>query len=171
MGLFNDLFVNSDLKARTDQLNSQWQALSGQSYSCNWGGGTQVQFDSDFQAWFTYYNSGDLDDAETNSWQSKAQEWSNNFAAFGCGTSSDIGVTSSGIPTVKTPPPNEQAPLAKAASSIGDSITNAFSGVWNTLKTVGWVAVGLIVLILGGIVYLLTHTNISSPQGSIGPST
>ena len=170
MSFFNDLFVNSDLKARTDQLNSQWNALSGQSYACHWGGGTQVQFDGDYQAWFTYYNSGDYEDAETNSWQSKAQEWSRNFAAFGCGTPSDIGATSSGIPTISDPLPNEQPALAKAASGIGDSLKNAFAGLWNTLETIGWVAVGLVVLILGGIVYLFTHTNISTPQGSIGPS-
>lgn len=170
MSLFNDLFVNSDLQARSDQLNSQWQALSGQSYACNWGGGTQVQFDSDFQAWYTYYSSGDLDDAETNSWQSKAQEWSINFASFGCGTDPSIGTTSSGIPTVKTPPANVAAPLANVASGIGDTLKNAFSGLWNSLATIGWVAVGLVVLILGGIVYLFTHTNISTPEASIGPS-
>lgn len=170
MSLFNDLFVNSDLQSRTDQLNSIWQSLSGQSYSCSWGGGTQVQFDSDYQAWFTYYKSGDFDDAETNSWQTKAQTWSNDFAAFGCGTPSDIGATSSGIPTVKDPPPNQQAPLAKAASGIGDAIKNALASIWTTIETAGIVVAVVIVLILSGIVYLLTHTNVSTPTASIGPA-
>lgn len=179
MSLFPDLFVDPSLRARQDQLNAQWNSLRASYTLCNnTPDAAFAEFATDYASWQTFYASesdwsSDSFNA-TNSWQQKAVQWSNNMKAWGCtGNDEDNSdaSTPSGIPGISAPPTDEQGAVGKAASSVGDAVKNAFAGVWNTLTTIGWVAVGLVVLILGGIVYLLTHTNVSTPQASIGPSS
>jgi hypothetical protein len=179
MSLFPDLFVDPSLRARQDQLNATWNGLRASYGVCqNTPDASFAEFTTDYNAWQAFYASEsdwttDSFNA-TNSWQQKAVQWANNFKAWGC-TGSDPENSGNdtpvnGLPIVKDAPPDEKGSVGQAASSIGDAIKNGLAGVWNTIETVGWVVVGLIVLILGGIVYLLTHTNVSTPTASIGPA-
>ena len=170
MSLFPDLFVDPSLRARQDQLNAQWNAMRASFSMCqNTPDASFAEFVTDYNAWKAFYDSesdwsSDSFNA-TNVWQTKAVQWSNNFNAWGCtGNADDAPPTApSGIPDVAPAPADEQGVVGKAAASFGDTVKNALAGVWNTWKVVGWVAVGFAVLLLGGIIYLFTHTNVSTP--------
>jgi hypothetical protein len=180
MSLFPDLFVDPSLRARQDQLNATWNGLRASYGVCqNTPDASFAEFTTDYNAWQAFYASEsdwttDSFNA-TNSWQQKAVQWANNFKAWGCTgsdpTNSDVTTPTNGIPGVSAPPADEQGVIGKAATSLNDSVKNALAGFWNTLTTIGWVAVGLIILILGGIIYLFTHTNVTTPTASIGPSS
>lgn len=169
MSLIN-VFSDPKLRARQDQLDAQWKSLRAVYQMCDQTPDSAfAEFSTDFRAWSEFYDSGsdwssDSNNA-TNVWQSKAKEWADKLTGWGCyGNFDSSGVTNSGVPGVKNPPPDEKSIL----ESVTDSVSSAGSDFFGTLSTIGWVAVVLFVLILGMVVYVLTHAKASTPYGNIG---
>jgi hypothetical protein len=176
MSLFPDLFVDPSLRARQDQLNATWNGLRASYTICqNTPDASFAEFTTDYNGWQAFYASEsdwttDSFNA-TNSWQQKAVQWSNNFTAWGCtGNDPDNSDSStpSGIPGVTAPPADEQGALASAAAALEAPATSALSSIWSTISTIGWVAVGLAVLIVFALVYTITHAKIATPTATIG---
>jgi len=174
MPLFN-IFSDPKLRARQDQLNAQWISLWAAWQNCdNTPDSAFPEFVSDRNAWNEFYDSGsdwtaDSNNA-TNVWQAKAKEWADKLGSWGCSGNFDVTDVSSpsGIPGVKEPPPDEQSALSKAGDAISKVGGGFLGGLWSSIKTVGWVAVGLVVLVLGLVVYLLTHAKVKTAEGSLG---
>jgi|SRR5882672_2669530 len=164
-----NLWSDPQTRARQDQLNAQWNALWGVWQNCdNTPDSAFAEFATDLKAWREFYNSAsDFSAASinaTNSWQQKAKDWSDKLTGWGCTGNQSSDDLPSGIPGVKAPPPDEQSLLSKATSGVGNSVSSFLS----TLTTIGWVAVGIVVFLVLGIIYTLTHVKVSSPTGSIG---
>ena len=169
-----NLFTDAKLRSRQDILDAQWNSLKATYGTCDQTPDAAfAEFATDYRLWKDFYDSesdwsSDSFNA-TNVWQDKAKEWSTRIAGWGCSGNfilSDGAQSTdySGIPGVKDVPPDEQSLLGKAA----DTITGLEGSIWDRLATVGWIAVGLVVLLIGGAIYLLTHVKVSAPQGSIG---
>lgn len=177
MGILPDFFVDEKLRASQDVLDGQWKSLNGLQSRCDGvPDSSWVEFVNDFRNWQEFYASesdwsADAHNA-TNVWQAKAKEWAEKFSAWGCvGTVGSVGgiyiepeTGPNGIPGVKEPPPDTQSIVARA----GEAYKEAAGGFLSSLKTIGWVSVGIIVLIVLCLGYVLTKTTISLPQGSIG---
>ena len=128
------------------------------------------EFATDYAAWQEFYGSeSDWSSNSfnaTNEWQTKAGEWADKLSQWGC-TGNDENAPAdapSGIPGVKPAPADQQSLIDKAGKVVSDDIT----GVTNTIKTIGWVALGVVVLIIVGLIYLIPHTKVSTPSGGIG---
>jgi hypothetical protein len=172
-----NIFSDPKLRTRQDQLDGQWYSLLQVVQFCdNVPDSSFSNFTSDLRAWQAFYESGSdwssSSENATNDWQAKALEWSKQLNAWGCtGNISGSDSTQSGIPGVKTPPPDQGDFLDKAvdaAKGLADKATGPLDAIWNRIATVGWVALGLIVLILGLAVYSLTHVKANTPYGSVG---
>ena len=174
MPLFN-IFSDPKLRTRQDQLNAQFNSLWAAYQNCdNTPDSSFPEFISDRNAWKEFYDSGsdwtaDSNNA-TNLWQTKAKEWADKLSGWGCSGNFDVTdtTTPSGIPGVKEAPPDEESALSKAAKAAAGAGGSFFGGLWSSIKTVGWVAVGLVVLVLGLVVYLLTHAKVKTAEGSLG---
>ena len=171
MSILPNLFSDPVLRTRQDQLNAQWNSLRASYTLCqNTPDASFAEWATDYAAWQEFYNSES--DWSTNSfnatneWQAKAADWASKFASWGCtGNDPDYeaGVPS-GIPGVKPPPADQQSLIDKAGQIVSDDV----GGVTSTIKTIGWIAVGVLVLIIVGLIYLIPRTKVSTPSGGIG---
>lgn len=160
-------------------LDSQWNSLKAAYSVCdNTPDSSFSEFTTDFNNWKTFYKSGtdwssDANNA-TNIWQNTAKSWSDRLNQWGCtGTATlspgSVGADqpdpTGGIPGIKTAPPDTQSIWQQAKTAIGE----AGSGLWSEISFVGWAILGVVVLLVFGLVYILTHTKVSVPGvGSIG---
>jgi hypothetical protein len=165
MSILPDIFVDPKLRARQNQLDAQWKALRSSFQTCDATPDSSfAEFTTDFDNWSAFYatesdwSAGSK--SATDEWQTKAQDWSNRLRSWGCTGSFDgfnvvsaLGDTSSGIPTVKDPPPDDPGLLDSVLSGV-HKVTDP---VTSTAATIGWVAVGLLILIIGSIVWIVTR--------------
>lgn len=179
MSLGDYIFTDPALKARQDVLAAQWNSLRAAFSVCdNTPDSSFSEFQTDYTNWTTFYNSGtdwssDANNA-TNTWQTTAKSWADRLNQWGCnGTAtlspgsvgSDQPDPTGGIPGIKTAPPDTTSLLEQAKNAIG----NAGNGLWSDITTIGWAILGVLVLIVFGLIYVLTHVKISLPAyGSIG---
>lgn len=172
MSFLPNVFSDPALKARQDVLQGQWRALHELSQSCD--GLTSeswYQLETDWLNWGTFYDSGSdwssSSEKATNEWQRKAQEWSARLNSAGCHGSviaDDINPVDTGIPGVKDPPPLTPGLLDEASVAF-EKGTDALA---SPFKTLGWVAVGVVVLIIVGIVVITTQGHASGYGVSVG---
>jgi hypothetical protein len=175
MALFG-LLVDQKLRARQDLLDGQWKSLKAAFTTC---GDTPdswfAEFSTDFAAWSDFYASesdwSSGSKSATDEWQTKAQDWSNKLSTLGCtgnwdniNTVSALGQTSSGIPTVKDPPPDDPGLL----DSVLAGVHKVTDPVTNTAATIGWVAVGLMIVIIAAIVWIITKGSVSGYGVKVG---
>lgn len=174
MALFN-IFSDPALKARQDVLDAQWSSLNALFNTCDaMPSQSWVEFVNDLKSWRIFYDSGSdwssSSEKATNEYQVKAQEWSQRLDAAGCRGSvgsvggDDIPGSVSGIPGVKDPPPLTPGLLDEAASAF-EKGTDALS---SPFKTLGWVAVGIVVLIVVGLVVITTKGHASGYGVEVG---
>lgn len=168
-GTLPNIISDPKLRTRQDQLDAQWSSLWAVYQGCdNTPDSSFSNFATDLRNWRVFYNGGSdwssSSENATNEWQSKAQEWSNKLNTWGCTGNQSADDLPNGLPTVKDPPPDVKSILENAKDAISHETDSFFS----TLATMGWVAVGLAVLVVLAIVYLLTHAKVSTPQASIG---
>ncbi len=171
MALFN-VFSDPVVAAQQAQLDGQWQALNVVQDQCNQIPTTAlVEFYNDLQAWNTFYASGSDWSASsknaTNDWQKKAQEWSNKFTGWSCGNTPGIIAPDTGtslIPGVKDPPPDDPGLLAGLKSDALAPI----NAIESYIRAAGWIAVGLVVLVVGAIVYISTRGKVSGYGLTVG---
>jgi hypothetical protein len=176
MSLFPNIVSNPALRARQDQLDAQWSSLNGIQQNCSdlpsqaW-----VQFVNDLRNWREFYDSGSdwsqSSEQATNDWQIKAQEWTTRMAASGCGgTAGSVGDTyipaAGGIPTIKDPPPLSQGLLDEAS----DAFKKGTDALESPFKTLGWVAVGIVVLIIVAVIWISTRGHASGYGVDVGRS-
>ena len=165
-----NLFSDPKLRARQDILDGQWNSLWSAWNSCDQTPDSLFpSFATDRNNWKTFYNSEADWTANsfnaTNEWQAKAQSWSEQLTAWGCNGNTEVDYDSaSGIAGVKAPPVDEVSVVSSAIDKVG----NLGGGLFDTFKTMGWVAVFLVVGLGIGLIYLLTHIKASTPQGSVG---
>ncbi len=165
-----NLFSDPKLRTRQDQLNAQWNSLLSVYQTCdNTPDSAFSEFITDLKAWRTFYDSeSDWSSSSanaTNEWQAKALDWTSRLSEWGCTGNQDGEYgTPNGIPGVKEPPPDSTSILDDAKAVVSGGADSFFG----SLATVGWVATGLAILIVIGIVYLLTHVSASTPYGSVG---
>lgn len=176
MALFN-VFSDPKLAARQAQLDSQWRSLNALVNTCNnVPSSSWVEFVADFKSWTEFFQSGSdwsaSSKAATDEWQSKAQTWVDRISSYGCagtlGSVDGINVVSAvgdaGVPTIKDPPPNDPTFLDEVTATVG-KVTEP---IWSRIGTVGWVAAGLIVLIILGLVWVLTKGKASGYGVKLG---
>lgn len=179
MALFN-FFSDPALKARQDQLDADWNSAWAVVQTCDGvPASTFSGFSTDRANWKTFYDSGSDWSSDsynaTNEWQARLKTYTDQFKQWGCtgsfaltpGTvgADDPTPENNGVPGIKAPPPDQQSFFSQAKDAIG----NAEQGLWSSITTVGWVILGVVVLLIFGLVYVLTHVKVSSPQyGSIG---
>ena len=177
MSFLPNIFSSPELRARQDQLDGQWSSLNGIQQTCNeFPSQAWVEFSNDLRNWREFYDSGSdwsqSSEKATNEWQIKAQEWTTRMRASGCtGTAGSAGgdyipSSQSGIPGVKDPPPLSQGLLDEAAEAF-EKGTDALA---SPFKTLGWVAVGIVVLILVTVVWITTKGQASGYGVSVGGS-
>lgn len=171
MSVLPNIFSDPKLRARQDQLAAQWNSLWAAYQQCDQTPDSSfAEFATDRRLWQEFYDSGSdwssNSQNATNEWQAKAKEWADKLSGWGCmGNDSNPDLGYSGIPGVKDPPPDDPGVLADLATAASAPV----NGLFDTLKTIGWVTVGIIVIILGLAVYALTHVKASNPMyGSIG---
>jgi len=172
MSFLPNVFSDPALKARQDVLHGQWTSLHELSQSCD-GLTTEswYQLETDWLNWKDFYDSGSdwssSSEKATNEWQNKAKEWADRLNRAGCRGStvaSDITPVDTGIPGVKDPPPLTPGLLDEAAAAFKKG-TDALS---SPFKTLGWVAVGVVVLILVSIVVITTKGHASGYGVQVG---
>ncbi len=177
--LFN-FFSDPALRTRQDQLDADWNSAWAVVQTCDAVPASSFSgFATDRANWKQFYDSGSDWSSDsynaTNEWQSRLKGWTDQFRQWGCtgsfslspGTvgADDPTPEENGIPGIKNPPPDKTGLLTKAKDAIG----NAANGLWSDVTTIGWVILGVMVLLIMGTVYLLTHVKVASPQyGSIG---
>ena len=174
MSLFPNIVSNPALRARQDQLDGQWSSLNGIQQSCDqFPSQAWVEFSNDLRNWREFYDSGSdwsqSSEKATNEWQIKAQEWAARMAGSGCGgTAGSVGGSdipaAGGIPGVKDPPPLSQGLLDEAAEAF-EKGTDALQ---SPFKTLGWVAVGIVVLILVAVIWVGTKGHASGWGVEVG---
>lgn len=174
MGLLPNIFSDPKLRTRQDQLDAQWQALS--NLRCdNLPSSTEVEFETDEQNWRYFYDSETDWSASakkaTDEWQTKAGEWAKRFAAHGCGGGvivDGISVISNtgdgGIPTIKSNPEDDKT-LFEEAQDAASALTKPAR---DAASTVGWVVVGVVVLVLVLTAYVLTRGKASGFGVKVG---
>lgn len=174
MSLLPNVFSDAKLRARQDQLDGAWQAL----YNLRCDGlpaSTEVEFTSDFENWRAFYDSESdwSQDSKraTDEWQTKAQDWTKRFAALGCGGGvlvDGINVISStgdkGIPTIKDNPADDKT-LFEQAQDAASALTKPAR---DAASTVGWVVVGVVVLVIVALAYVLTRGKASGFGVKVG---
>lgn len=177
MALFN-VFSDSELKARQDQLDAQWKSLNSLINTCDdFPSSGWVEFVNDFRNWQEFYDSGSdwSSDSKhaTDLWQVKAGEYAKRLAGAGCrggiGSVAGVDVVSagdSGIPFVKEPP----ADMPGLFHEILSGVDQAQDTLLAPLKTAGWVVVGVVVLIVIALVWILTKGQASGYGISVGGS-
>lgn len=163
-----NFFSDPKLRTRQDQLNGQWNSLWAVYQACDQTPDSAFsEFATDLRLWREFYDGGnDWSSSSanaTNEWQNKAMEWSQRLTDWGCTGNQSSDQLPNNIPTVKVPPPDETSVLDDAKGFVSDKV----EGIWSRLATAGWVVVGLFVLLIGGIIYLLTHVTANTPYGSI----
>lgn len=179
MSLGDYIFTDPQLKARQDVLAAQWNSLKAAYSVCdNTPDSSFSEFTTDYNNWTTFYKSGtdwssDANNA-TNVWQATAKSWSDRLNQWGCnGTAalspgsvgSDQPDPTGGIPGIKTPPPDTKSIIQQAKDALG----NASQGLWSDISFIGYMILGVVVLIVFGLIYVLTHVKASAPGvGSIG---
>ena len=151
MSLLPNIFSDDKLRTRQIQLDGQWSSLWARWQSCDSTPDSAfAEFASDRKGWIEFFDSGSdwSDDSKkaTDIWQQKAQEWSNKLSSW-CG-----GGTSSGIPSVKDPPPDDPTLIMRITGGIKDVADIALKPA----ATIGWVAVAIFVLVLLTIVWIVT---------------
>lgn len=162
MALFN-VFSDPALKARQDILDAQWNSLWSIYQGCdNAPNNTFSEFVTERTAWKEFYDSGSdwsaSSKAATDQWQSKAQEWASQFTSWGCngnlGSVNGVSIPAdvNSIPTVKDPPPDGPSFIDTALQTF----QKTESSILSPFATIGWVAVGLAVLIILALVWSLT---------------
>lgn len=163
MALFN-VFQDTELVQRQKQLDATWKSLNAAQQHCDGLPDTQwVEFVNNFEGWKEFYDSGSdwSSDSKhaTDEWQRIAGEWSRKFATYSCsGTTGSAGGETfygadSGLPGVKDPPPDMPGFLDNVVNTVGNQITEAKE----TAGTIAWVAVGLAVLVVLGILYIASR--------------
>ncbi len=170
MALFN-VFSDPKLVARQAQLDAQWNSLWASFQACDATPDSAFsEFVTDRNGWKTFFDSGSdwSSDSKraTDDWQTKAQDWSNRLQSWGCTGNEDSAPQpgSSGIPSVKDPPPDEPG-IIDEITGVAKAATDKGIG-W--IETIGWVALGLAVLIIVAIVYLGTHSKVETPGLKVG---
>jgi hypothetical protein len=180
MSLFDTVtlgvFVDPKLRGRQDILDAQWKSLKTGFTACdNTPDSSFAEFTNDFASWSMFYASesdwSSGSKATTDEWQTKAQDWSNRLQSWGCNgnwdgvnTVSAVGNASSGIPLVKDPPPNDPG-IVDQALGLVHKVTDPITG---TASTVAWVAVAVLVLAIGAVVYILTKGKASGYGVKVG---
>ena len=177
--LFN-FFSDPALRARQDQLDADWNSAWAVVQTCDAVPASSFSgFATDRSNWKQFYDSGSDWSSDsynaTNEWQNRLKTWTDQFRQWGCtgsfaltpGTvgADDPTPEENGIPGVKDAPPDKQSIVEQAKDAIG----NAGQGLWSNITTIGWVILGVVVLIVFGLIYTLTHVKASAPGvGSIG---
>lgn len=175
MNIFPDVFVDPKLRGRQDILDGQWKALNAAFQVCdNTPDSSFAEFVNNFRDWQAFYASesdwSSGSKATTDQWQNTAQEWSRRLTSYGCnGNQDNAAVVSStgdgsGIPTVKDPPPDDPGVLDTALGAI-HKVTDPITG---TASTVAWVAVAVLVIAIGAVVYILTKGKASGYGVKVG---
>jgi hypothetical protein len=164
--MFN-IFSDSELRARQDVLDGQWNGLWGTyNATCTNGlGNAFPAFATDYNNWKTFYSSeSDYTTASkhtTDQWQSKAQEWAQRLKDYGCGDSS-LG-NDLGIPGVKDNPADQEGTL--------DKLEKLALAPFNYIKNLT-IGIGILVLIaVLALVYFINRRNFSLSQSGIGVSS
>ncbi len=157
MALFN-VISDPALKARQDELDAQWSSLSALYSGCDQTPDNAfAEFSTDLRLWREFYASGSDWSASsktaTDTWQTKAQDWSRRLQGWGCyGTagSDQLDAGSGAIPTVKDPPPDAPGLLdnLKALDPLPE--------IEKWAEGVGLIVVGVVVLVIIAIVYITT---------------
>ena len=159
MALFG-ILVDSALKARQDQLDAQWSSVSALYSGCDQTPDSAfAEFATDLSAWRAFYASGSDWSADsktaTDEWQTKLQDWTNRLTGWGCyGTAGpdELAAGSGAIPTVKDPPPDAPGIVDSVLATLKKTENAALS----PFSTIGWVAVGIVVLVVLAIVWITT---------------
>jgi hypothetical protein len=162
MSILPDFFVDPALRTRQDQLNAQWLSLNGIQQSCQGiSDSAWVEFVNDLKGWKDFYASEsdwDMDSKHaTDDWQTKASYWADQFKLYGCGgvlgsvNGVDIPATAGdgGIPSVKANPADDKPWYS--------GITDVASTIQDDVSTIGWIAVGVVVLVVLVVGYVLTR--------------
>jgi hypothetical protein len=172
MPFLPNIFSDPALKARQDVLHAQWTSIHKLSLSCE-GLTTESwhQLETDWLNWKEFYESGSdwssSSEKATNEWQVKAQEWTARLNSAGCRGSTvgdDIVTPDTGIPGVKDPPPLTPDFL----DEVTDGFTQITDAATSPFKTLGWVATGIVVLIIVGLVIVLTKGKASGYGVKVG---
>jgi len=176
MSILPNIFSDTKLRARQGQLDGQWKALRAAFGACNnTPDSSFVEFTNDFENWSAFYDSesdwSSGSKSATDEWQTKAQDWSRRLTSWGCNGNWDslnvvsaTGDTSNGIPSIKDPPPDDPG----IVDSVLGVVHKVADPVANTAATIGWVAVGLIILIIAAIVWTVTHGQVSGYGVKVG---
>jgi len=165
--LFN-VFVDEKLAQRQQILNAQWDSLDTLQQNCkSVPASSWSEFQNNLRDWRSFFNSGSdwssSSKTATDEWQLKAAEWAKRFDSFGCsGVRGEFIFDSGdrGIPGVKDPPPDDPGILDGVLSAY-DKTSSALLA---PLATAGWVAVGLVVVVIAAVVWIATKG-----KGSAGP--
>jgi hypothetical protein len=172
VSILPNIFQDPVLVQRQAELNATWLSLNNVKTGCNGlPDSAWLEFVNDYKGWQEFFDSGSdwSSDSKkaTDGWQIKAQDWSKRLSSYGCAGSLGVVTTTDGfgnptgretvyaggdqgIPGVKDPPPDQQG------------ITDKIGGA---IATAGWVAAGLVALIIIGIFYVATRPTLHSAIG------
>lgn len=177
--LFN-FFSDPALRTRQDQLDADWNSAWAVVQTCDGVPASSFSgFTTDRANWKQFYDSGSDWSSDsynaTNEWQNRLKGWTDQFNQWGCtgnftltpGTvgADDPTPEENGVPGVKTAPPDKESIVEQAKDAIG----SAGKGLWSDISTVGYIILGVVLLLIFGLIYVLTHVKASAPGvGSIG---
>lgn len=160
-----NLWSDPVLRARQEQLNSQWYALNDTVDSCELTASSSAafsQFYSDYDAWKTFFDSGSdwSSDSKhtTDIYQTKLQEYTKTIKGYCSGGAQPY------IPGVKDPPKDTPGlldrgiDLAKAPFDLVDSV----------VTKVGIITGVLVFAVLATIIYVAVKGNVSAAGVSLG---
>lgn len=179
MSFLPNFFSDPALRARQDVLDAQWNSLRAAYSVCdNTPDSSFSEFTTDYNSWKRFYDSesdwSSNSNNATNVWQTTAKSWSDRLTSWGCSGTATLSVGSvgsdtpdptQGIPGIKAAPPDTTNFLTQAKDAIG----SAGQGLWSDISTVGYLILAVVVLIVFGLVYILTHAKLSGPGiGSVG---
>jgi hypothetical protein len=164
MSFLPNVFSDPALRARQDQLNSQWVGLNDTIGSCGLTASSAPafqQFYADFAAWQEFYGSGsDYTTASkhaTDEWQDKLKEYTRTLLPY-CSIASPDAGGDAYIPGVKDNPADEPSLLDK----LGDEAGKPFLWVEDVALKVGIGLIIVVVLILGTLVYVSTKGKVKA---------
>jgi hypothetical protein len=158
MSILPNFFSDPQLRARQDQMNSQWFALNDTVNNCQLDPTTSSlfnQFSADFYAWQQFYGSeSDWTTASrnaTNDWQQKLQDYTKSI-----GNACAFGADGSGayIPTVKDPPPDTQSP--GLLTELKNDAAAPFNWLEGLVTKIGIGLLILVIVIVGAVVLFST---------------
>lgn len=167
MSILPNIFSDPVLRTRQDQLNSQWISLNASVNTCKVDESSSsiwLEFVADFKGWQEFYDSGSdwsMDSKHaTDEWQTKASDWSGRLGEI-CGGVSGIQLAGdTGIPTVKANPADDKP--------FWSPLTDTINTIHSDASTIGWVAIGVIVLVVLVIGYVLTKGHASGYGVTVG---